>query len=225
MSGLGRTPPPDWRHVDRFPLTALATAEQPTGVPVVFGFNWYSSFDTPEKRGSYWWLREGPNLGSIRGGHAIVGRPPNIVDTDGWWRFYDQGNTGECVGFSASRMMSLYNRARYDAPWLYFRAQEESGQPLDPQTGTYVRSGFEVLREQGHKLPSKPAPKIGAGISAYRWITSVDGVLAALGTPAAQFVRLLNSWGTNWPHYVRMPVSVLERLLAEDGECAVATDR
>src|SRR5690242_6882289 len=41
---LGRFVPDDWRHVERYPLTALSEADRPTRAPVVIGVNWYSAF-------------------------------------------------------------------------------------------------------------------------------------------------------------------------------------
>jgi hypothetical protein len=39
------------------------------------------------------------------------------------------------------------------------------------------------------------------------------------------YVDILNSWGRGYPHLVRMPVTVLDRLLREDGEMTLVTDR
>jgi hypothetical protein len=48
MNGpLGRRPPTDWAHVERFPLTAAPTAN----VPVVIGINWYRSSTIPRTGG------------------------------------------------------------------------------------------------------------------------------------------------------------------------------
>ena len=40
------------------------------GNPVTFGINWYVNFDTPKRRGNFWWIGEG-ELGRVRGGHAV----------------------------------------------------------------------------------------------------------------------------------------------------------
>ena len=47
MAGpLGRRTPTDWRHYEKFPLTAATTPATPT--PVAIGVNWYTEFDEPE---------------------------------------------------------------------------------------------------------------------------------------------------------------------------------
>ena len=38
-------------------------------------------------------------------------------------------------------------------------------------------------------------------------------------------VRILNSWGRGYPHRVWMPDETLQRLIDEDGEVALITDR
>lgn len=40
------------------------------GLPVVFGIDWLSNFDTPKEKNGEMWIGEG-RLGSVRGGHAI----------------------------------------------------------------------------------------------------------------------------------------------------------
>jgi hypothetical protein len=237
---LGRRPPTDWEHVEKFPLT-LATLPTPP-VPVVFGINWYSNFDNPVKGSDgRFWIGRSTNLGTIRGGHAICAKPEGIADLDGWWDFYDQGSEGACVGFSESRCMSLLNRARYAAQWLYYEAQKIDSWPgggypgADPfYEGTECRAGFETLRLRGHRrvysgktYPVDPAN----GISTYRWGTLSD-VLAALRNPAITRhydqiggIPLLNSWGRSYPHRVWIPLAVVDRLLHEDGEAGVVTDK
>jgi hypothetical protein len=231
---LGRRTPTDFEHVERHPLTADTTPTKPA--PVAIGINWYSAFDKPEKdnRGR-WWIGRG-DLGSIRGEHCVCLEPGagNERDTSGWYWFYDQGREGACVGFGCSRMMSLLNRKRYDARWLWDRAKEVDEWPdTNPgdDNGTSVRAALDVLRTRGHvvyKAHDEDGPSVTEGISANRWATRADEVLAALQSPLGTrlgAVCVLNSWGRSWPQRVWMPASVLQRLLDEDGEAGVVTDR
>jgi hypothetical protein len=42
------------------------------GTPVTLGINWYTNFDTPERKGLNWWIGANPkSIGRIRGGHAV----------------------------------------------------------------------------------------------------------------------------------------------------------
>lgn len=230
---LDRLIPTDFNHVARYPLTLATLPAGPT--PVVLGINWYSRFDTPvqDTGTGRWWIRRAStgSLGNLRGGHAICVKCAVKTDPLSWWDFYDQGNEGACVGFSCSRMMSLLNRSKYDAPWLYKSAQKIDEWPGEDYDGTSVRAGLEVLRTQGHcrvaygkTYPVDPA----AGISAYRWATTVKEVHDTIQMPLSVTlgaVPLLNSWGRSYPHIVWMPDDVLEQLLKEEGEAGLVTDR
>lgn len=213
----------------KYPLRALRTSELPARVPVVLGLNWYSNFDEPEKVGRDYWIGRG-DLGPIRGGHAICARPYGVTDLTDWWRFYDQGYEGSCVGFSTSRMMTLLNRKRYGARWLYSEAQLiDEWEDTPPEEGTSVRAACSILQARGHRpiragvLGPESAVE---GVATYRWALSWDEVRRTLGVPDSQDgVVLLNSWGTYWPHYVRLTDEAGERVLAEGGEACVVTDR
>lgn len=232
MSDLGRRVPTDWEHVERYPLRALAMEAQPANVPMAIGINWYREFDTPTRgRDGRWRVAKDGRLSTIRGGHCVCLLPAGVVDSPAWQQFYDQGQEGACVGFGCSRMMSLLNRHRYDARWLYRQAQlvdEWSDTP--PGEGTSVRAGLDILRNVGHRRVrghGKPVtePNPSDGIAANRWATDMNDVCRVLGRPGANELPMLNSWGKDYPHIVWMPTEVHARLLDEDGEYGVVTDR
>lgn len=225
---LGREAPPDLTHLAAYPLTPVL-GELTKPVPVAIGVNWYSNFDRPVYKNGRWWIGQTDDLGYIRGGHEICLRPDSMTDLVPWWQFYDQGREGACVGFACSRMMTLLNRAKYDAPWLYHQAQAIDGWPL-PHEGTSGRAACEILRAKGHKTPKGAAPKPAQGISVYRWAQSVDEINACLQSPNHQKVGgvpFLNSWGANgYPHITFMPFDVLNEIVFnEGGDAAVVTDR
>lgn len=226
---LGRRLPTDFVHVDRWPLQALPLAEQPTSVPMALGVNWYTNFDNPirDSKGRYW-IGRGP-LGTIRGGHCVCIRAAAQKDATAWWTYYDQGREGACVGFGCSRMMSLLNRRRYDARWLWNEAKRVDEWPETvpgDDNGTSVRAGCDVLRKQGHRRVWGPItfPVIQReGIAANRWATSWDEVRRVVGA-VGDGVPILNSWGQSYPHVVWLTDETGARLLQEYGEAAVVTD-
>jgi hypothetical protein len=228
---LGRRPPTDDVHVQKYSLTLQTVPDKPT--PVVLGINWYSRFDDPLdvmiNGHKQYWIGLGNEWGSIRGGHAIVIKPDALTDTAGWWSFYDQGDEGACVGFSSSRMMSLLNRKRYDAAWLYHEAQRSDEWPGEDYDGTSVRAAMDVLRTEGHRRKLGPftlPASLDAGIKENRWCQNVVEVLACLHDDInTESVILTNSWGKSYPHYVHLPLSGLDRLLREDGEATLVTDK
>lgn len=239
--GLGRRKPKDWKHVETHPLTATTLPPPPT--PVVLGINWYSAMDSPVKLSDgRWWVGRKADgspasLGNVRGGHCIAIRPESTQDTTKWVSWYNQGSTGECVGFGSSRAMSWVNRRRYDPVWLYMQATliDEYPGDLDPNSGTSVRAAMEILRTKGHRVvygTTTYPEEVGQGISAYRWATTSDQVLQVLGQEgrASSYagvhgVPLVNSWGSGYPATVWLPLTVLDRLLSEDGEAAVPVDK
>jgi hypothetical protein len=227
---LGRLPATDDKHIQKYPLTAGTMPTIPT--PVVIGINWYTNFDWPELINGKQWIGRQQHWGSVRGGHAVCLKPVGVRDNDAWWRFYDQGQEGACVGFASSRMMTLLNRERYDGRQLYYHAQRVDEWPGTNYSGTSVRAAMDVLREAGpYDLKSRQDP--ADGINTNRWAQSIYDIAACL-SPADDgkrildlgFVDILNSWGVIYPHYVRLSLDGLHRLIfAENGDATVVTDR
>lgn len=229
---LGRRVPTDWEHVERYPLRALAAQEWPTNVPVPIGIPWHVEFDHPVRGndGRYRVATDG-KLTRVRGGHCVCLLPAKVRDLSAWWKFYDQGKEGACVGFGLSRMMSLLNRHRYDGRWLYQQAQLiDEWEDTPPEEGTSVRAGLDILRNVGHRrvrglVRSTSEPNPSDGIAANRWATDVADVLATLGRPGADEIPWTNNWGLSYPHIVWVPARVHERLMGMDSEYGVVTDR
>src|SRR3954453_10392858 len=166
---LGRRPPSDWNHVEKYPLTAATVPAKPS--PVVIGVNWYVEFDNPQKDADgHYWIARDSKLSKVRGGHCVCLKPRGTSDPDDWWDFYNQGQEGACVGFGISRLASQLNRKRYDGFWLYHEAQKVDEYPGEDYEGTSVRAGLDVLRTRGHCVvggDGKDAPvRIGEGIKA-----------------------------------------------------------
>jgi hypothetical protein len=245
---FGRFIPDDWEHVERYPITALAVEERPSRVPVVIGVNWYREFDNPErddKSGEFFIARGGAGtLTRVRGGHCVCLEPGGEPDKDSNYLFYNQGSEGACVGFGWSRCMTLLNdNQTYVARWLWDRAKETDEwpetQPGD-NNGTSVRAAAEILVKSGHvdwdkkyehddfRARAKYTADVTDGIKVFRWAKDVADVHAALGNSRADelgAVPILNSWGEGYPHRVWMPDDVLARLITEEGEVAIPTDR
>ena len=131
-------------------------------------------------------------------------------------------------------MMTLLNRERLDAPWLYYEARKVDDWPGEDYSGTSVRAALDVLRARGHRRPGATNPDPAMGIAEFRWARTVDQVLACLLGPMATgtsmherlgAVPMANSWGTDYPKTVWVPFAAMQRLLDEQGDAAVVTDR
>lgn len=237
MFTLGRIPSETDDHIKKYPLT-LETLSGPT--PMAIGVNWYTNFDSPiQAADGNWWIGQSKNLGSIRGGHCVCLRAKDVSDRLAWWEYYNQGSEGRCVQFGVSRMMTLLNRRRYEiretdaqGRWLYYEAQkidEWAGGAYPgafPQyEGTSVNAALKVVRDRGIIRFDYANPTTMDGISTFRWATDWEDVKRATGFTSVNYVPFYNSWGTQYPHAVRIPDAVGARLLAEDGEFGVVTDR
>jgi len=242
---LGYQKPQDRSHIEKFPLSALKREAFPR-TPMAMGIDWYSNFDTPKpvQFGSItrYFVGQG-RLGSIRGGHCVCIKSGNLSDRLQWWDFYDQGSEGACVGFGSSRMMTLLNRTRYNARWLWDEAklidEWPDTNPGDDE-GTSVHAAADVLNQKGH-VPwassmtnldyvarDQLTPNPSAGISAFRWAASVDEIRDVLQSPLndqLQAIPFLNSWGRYYPHITWMGYDVVEKLIADEGEFLVPVDR
>lgn len=233
---LGRLPAGDSVHIEKYPLTAGEIPRGPT--PVVIGIDWDGSYDRPVKDsdGSYW-IGRTPRKG-IRGGHAVCLKPPALVDLDAWWRFFDQGREGACVAAATCRMMTLLNRRRYDMFPVYAWAQaNDEFASTPPASGTSVRAGMDCARKVGmwrvRAGVTAATPTIKDGLQENRWAMSVEDIAACLagdGVSAdtilnAGYVVMLNSWATRYPHYTRMPLEELHRVIYDQvGDATVVTD-
>jgi hypothetical protein len=238
---LGRLQPPDFEHVEKYPIRALAAGERPKNVPVTLGIEWFPTYDTPYRGQDRKWRVRPADGRASRGGHAITLKPKSIEIPLTWWDFYDQGDMSRpvhpvdesgCTGFSASYAMSMLNRERYSGPWLYWQNKLNDEWPGTAYEGSSVRAAFENLRTQGHVRVHDGKEVLPAelkwGVSAYRWARSAEEIVAALGYPTGTTeVPWANTWGRDgYPRVVWVPVDELQRHLDRwDGEACIPTDR
>lgn len=232
---LGRIIPPDRNHEAAFPLRGVTLAK-PT--PVALGINWYTALDKPRQLPDGSWhfpdVSKGEQLGTIRGGHDAC-----LVQMGGvkllnslWWKFYNQGPEGACAGFAHCKAQTLQRGGLYDGFWLYNQARKLEGNTGEGTTGRSVCKVLQTtgLRTQSGAVASHDESLDGPvdpslGITTYRWATTADEICAALGRPGAQAVPLSNNWGEAAPLVVWLPVATLDRLMKEEGEADVVTDR
>jgi hypothetical protein len=245
---LGCIIPKDKPHVLASPLSATPGGA-PVDVPVVVGFSWYDSFDTPKQTEDGSWhlpdVSKGEDLGSIRGGHCFCFEPMGAVklDRSAAQVFYNQGNEPACTGFGISRAVTIHkglaqNRGEpelFDALWTYDEARILEGNST--AEGSTVHAAAQVLLQKGARLQTgqqvctrdagDAAPSLINGIKAIRWATTLEEVLAALARPGASAIPFENSWGLAYPSaetsVVWMPVSTFAHLLSEGGEAGVPT--
>lgn len=121
--------------------------------------------------------------------------------------WYNQGVEGACVGFAESWCMSILNRQRYDARWLYHEAQAiDEYADTPPAEGTSLRAGFDILRLKGHRRMWGLIPRpmfLAHGITANRWATTVDEIRTAIAVDGIPVVL-----GINWYSKFDVPMQL-----------------
>ena len=91
---LGRRVPSDWRHYEKYPLTAATTPTTP--MPVAIGVNWYEDFDNPVQKGSRYWIGSTPrssarcaagtaSASSLATSSTATEATRLLQDSQGWW--------------------------------------------------------------------------------------------------------------------------------------------
>lgn len=251
MSGLGRRIPTDFKHVEKYPFSAVA----PTTVTKV---------NKTLKLPSWHWTHDQGDEGACEGfGNSMMMAVINLQQR--------KTSVPPIKPFTV----------RYDSWWLWDRAKEiDEWADTNPgdSNGTSGRACCDVLRTLGHvQVANKtngrtvdPTPLILNGITANRWATTVDEMRSGIadGLPIAigvnwyrnfdhpvkknngfwigegdlgavrgghcvcvygasdskQAFRVKNSWGSTYP-LVWLTYSAMERLLHEEGEAALVTDR
>lgn len=238
-NALGHVFAPDRDHIAKHPLL-LDELTKPE--PVALGINWYEAFDRPIQRADGSWhfpdVSKGEQLKSIRGGHCVCAVPLGgvalLAQNPHWWPFYNQGPEGACDGFGHCKAQSFIRGGTYDGFWLYNAARKLEG-TFPSSEGTTGRSVCQVLQTTGLRTQSAPVAShnealdgpvsLALGIKTYRWATTADEVCAALGRPGAQAIPISNNWGEGAPVVTWLPVPTLARLLAEEGEADIVTNR
>jgi hypothetical protein len=145
-----------------------------------------------------------------------------------YWKRWDQGEEGACVGFGSSAMMGITNTLQYrnhlgnmagefafEPFWLYREAQLVDEWPeTPPEEGTSVNASCKVLLSQGHRRAYRNSigpVESNYGIKAYRWAKTVDEMRAAIHAGLAVSIGV--NWYTNF-----------DMLVKENGEHWIGVD-
>ena len=230
---LGRRIPTDWRHVERYPYAAVAPQtidsverelslpryrvqydQQREGACVGFSSSWMMSILNRRFYDARWlWNRakevdEWPETNPGDNNGTSVRAAMDILRTEGHRRIYN-GST-EPVSLAEGIAEN-----RWAAKVDEIRTSIASGTPAVLGVNWYTNFDSPVQR-------GSDGYWIGEGL-----LGSVRGghAICVFGaSDRRQAVRLVNSWGERYP-LIWMPYAVLQRLIDEDGEATLATDR
>lgn len=224
---LGRLVPPTFEHVEKYPALRFAatptTAEWRLDVPlyhswydqqregacVAFGWSWESSIKNRRKYDAPWLYQQCK---------ARDGQP----NEEGTY-LYLGGDVLRELGHRR-----VYRQTEYDPDLAEGIDRFEWARSVDEVRSALAGAVPVVLGINWYSNFDRPVKqaniyRIGDGN-----LGSIRGGHAICATGVSdkrQAIRLVNSWGLDYPKAVWLPYTVLERLLQEDGEAAVAVDR
>ncbi|WP_066370635.1 hypothetical protein [Herbidospora mongoliensis] len=230
---LGRRAPSDWRHVERYPYAAVA----PATVPVV-----EHALALPAFRREYDQSKEGACVGfSSSWAMSILNGP--LYDARWLWdraKEIDEWpatNPGDNEGTSVRAAMDVLRDQGHSRLVLGQRQEPSAADGIAAnrwatrvdQVRTCITTGVPVVLgcnwyedfdkprrrgDDGHWIGRGSLGLIRGGHA-----ICVYGASDRLGA-----VRLVNSWGFDYP-LVWLPYTTLQRLIDEDGEATLVTDR
>lgn len=244
INPLGRRTPSDFKHVTKYPFSALLDS---TSMVV----------EKKLKLPTWHWQHDQGNEG------ACVGFGTSMMMS-----ILNEQQARDTSTKPLKHMYDcrwLWNEAKLVDEWSDTNPGDDNG--------TSVRAACDVLRAQGHVLTrgkKRLSPNPSEGIQVNRWARSVDEIRTAINkniplsigvnwysnfdqpktlnkenwigkgelgsirgghclclygaSDKREAVILKNSWGKNYP-LVWMPYKTLERMISEDGEFALVTDR
>ena len=169
--GLGRRTPPNFTHVEKYPLrTLIADPQHMLAIP---------PDGTERSLGLPWWWKQHDQ--GQEGSCVGFGVSAMTSITNKLQRYQ---TTGQSVTY------------RYASRWLYGEAQlVDYWSDTPPAEGTSVDAGAKILHTVGHRRVQngKTGPvMLEHGISAYRWAQNHNEVRAAL------YAGLAVAIGVNW---------------------------
>lgn len=255
MRELGRRTPTDWKHVQRFPFSAVAPETVSKAEKVLRLPWWHKSHDQGQE-------------GSCVGHGAAMERAVTNTAQNAFLHLVKPTRRYDPIW--------IWNQAKSIDEWPDTNPGDDNG--------TSVRAGYDVLRTLGAPrvqsmklIDGVPMPQhegivdLSEGVAANRWATSVDEIRSAIanGTPVTigvdwysnfdrpekkgseywigasgalgsirgghcvclygvsdkrQAFKLKNSWGRDYPE-VWLTYIVMQKLLNDNGEAAIVTDR
>lgn len=242
--GLGRRVPNDWLHTTRYPLRAVApetvaTVEQVIRLP----------------RGARPWYDQGDRNGCVGAClsqlSSVNNSSPYGFRRYDWRWLWDRAkeidpwgdtNPGDNNGTALSAGFDVLRRVGH------VRVFRGEGKPPDPEEGVAENRWARSVDEIRTALAAGIV--VAAGTNWYRqmgepeerergewWVKDGDlgmlngghAYLLAGASDRRQALFTPNSWGADWPMQGEpgawIPYRVFERLLSEDGEAGVVTDR
>jgi hypothetical protein len=230
---LGRRVPTDWRHVERYPYAAVAPTtvdsverdlplpryrvrydQQREGACVGFSSSWLMSILNRRCYDAHWlWNRakeldEWPDTNPGDNNGTSVRAAMDVLRTEGHRRLFRGVSAPVALaeGIQENRWASKIDE---------IRTSIAAGTPAVLGCNWYSNFDTPVATAgDGNWIGQGPLGTIRGG----------HAICVFGASDRRQAVRLVNSWGERYP-LVWLPYTTLQRLIDEDGEAALPTDR
>ncbi len=229
---LGRRVPSDWKHVEKYPFSAMAS-------PAVTTVE--RTLRLPEYREKYNQMREGACVGFASSWMmSILNR--RLYNPRWLWNEakkideWPETNPGDNQGTSVRAAMDVLRaqghvrvvRGRESPPDLADGILENRWATTVDEIRTAIAGGIPVtIGVNWYTAFDTPTQKDGnwwIGDGDLGHIRGGHSVCIFRASDRLQAVGIVNNWGPSYP-LVLMPYGVLSRLLGEQGEAALVTDR
>lgn len=225
---LGRVVPPDWEHVEKYPYRATlraASVERTLPLPyqyrphydqgvegacVAFGISWMMSILNRRKYNPW------PLYDMATQNDGLSDTPPGTTSRAGFEVALHHGLWVVHRKVSATLSDPAHGIAEYR--WATnvddIRRAIQAGNPVGFGTNWY--SNFD--------RPEKVGNAYWIGRGDLGWVRGGHFYCGFKASDKREAFGLVNSWGTAYP-IVWMPYQTVERLLREEGECGLVTDK
>lgn len=242
-NALGRRVPTDWKHVEKYPFSAVAPATVVSVNRILALPKWH-------------WSHDQGHEGACEGfGNSMMMSILNKNRYDPWWLWdnakiideWPDTNPGDANGTSGRAACEVL-RAKGHVLWnqttdaVYGNPSIHDNRPADPAQGINTYRWAQTVDEMRTAIAANNPVAIGVN-----WYTNFDGPKlvgtdywigkGSLGSirgghciciygasDRRQAFRLKNSWGKNYP-LVWLPYDTMTRLISESGEVALITDK
>lgn len=216
----GRSIPPDWEHVEKYPVSKLRAVAAPSITNGVFGINWYRAFtESVRKIDGKMVIGSQKRWGALDGGHAIRALKKDYAEKKRISVLYDQRTTPRCVGYSTAAELTDMRGVLIDPDQTYHDAQEFDSIPGHDYDGTEIRAAFDAFRTIGPALEGKPGER-GEKIDSYYWCRNDEEIWRTLGyDDNDEMIALRQTWhSSGYPDTIWIPRTAVIRLMGEAGE-------
>lgn len=144
----------------------------------------------------------------------------DVLRTIGHWRVYAGRSRAPMLeeGISENRWITTVDEAR---------AALFAKMPINLGINWYTQFSRPIEKPRHGDKPTSRRREywIDENVAVWGWVEGGHAITAVGASDKRQAFALCNTWGEGYPFLVWLPYKAFERLMQEQGECGVVTDR